>query len=568
MRRPAVFWLIAIFVLVFCGGVLAAPPANAVASDAQQLRARCWIDASGTARADDVSRLASTFFAPCPAGAYLGLRPGQAAWLRFQASSASQERWYLAAPDTRVDRVTLYSPGDRGELHVQSAGDAVPVSEWPVPQAWPLFPIALGQADRQFLMRIEASDDTSVVPVFRTESSISQSQQHWALVNGLYFGLITMVVIYAWVCSFIFRDRAYMWLGWHALFVNLVVARVTGLAGAHLWPTLAAWNDAAEHVLSILCLSPLLGFVAVALSVRGRSGRAYWSLFGLAMLAFAGAGAAAYLPMPMRMTVATCFVVGLSLVALCVTAWFCWLGDTFARWVIVAFAPMLVALPFPILRWLQWLPQSQLTEHAMQVGLWLTLPAMLLLMLLRSHERSDYRRRISRLEHIDPLTGLVNDEVFGHRLRAMIQRSQRLGQQSAVVVVEFTNLNQLAKEFGRKSMLQVMLRIAGRLTNTMRPIDTVARIGDRRYGVLMEGPVPAERGAQLASKIMARLIVPFSGLPVGLVARPRIAVVLVPEQAASVEEALQRLDILLMEAHPDGQRRIYVADSGSDMCPT
>ena len=56
------------------------------------------------------------------------------------------------------------------------------------------------------------------------------------------------------------------------------------------------------------------------------------------------------------------------------------------------------------------------------------------------------------------MTGLVNDDVFSHRLRGLIERSQRFNRQSAVVLVDFTNPHRLREEFGRKYVLEVLLR--------------------------------------------------------------------------------------------------------------
>jgi hypothetical protein len=45
------------------------------------------------------------------------------------------------------------------------------------------------------------------------------------------------------------------------------------------------------------------------------------------------------------------------------------------------------------------------------------------------------------------------------------------------------------------------------------------------YGVMIEGPVPPDRAAPLASKFLARRILPFAGLPRGLTVRAKVALV-------------------------------------------
>ncbi len=155
----------------------------------------------------------------------------------------------------------------------------------------------------------------------------------------------------------------------------------------------------------------------------------------------------------------------------------------------------------------------------------------------------------------------VPDPENNPALRSMIERSRRFHCQSAVVLVDFTNLHKLREEFGRKAVLEVLLRLAGRLTSLVRDVDTVARMGEARFGILIEGPIPPDRGASVGSKVLARLIMPFSRMPMGLAVRPKIAVALVPGQGDNVQEVLDRLDAMLKEASPDYRKNIFVADS-------
>ena len=520
-----------------------------------------WIDRSGHSTPDSALAVPSSLYRPLTPGQFLGLQPRDVAWIRFSTTAtAPVDHVYVAVLDTRVDRATLYTRRD-GSWSQQSAGDHVPVSDWPLPQAYPVFPLDLSGAADTFLLRVEATDDLSTGIELITQNRLSSLQQRDTLAHGLYLGLISMVSIFALVGAFVFKDRAYVWLGLHALIVYLVVARLVGIAGVHFWPDAPEWNDAAEYVLSIFCFAPLLGFVAVGMSLKARSPRTYWTFCAFAGLACMAAVWAYYLPMPARSLLAVTVTLGLSALAIAGTAWAWWRGDRFAGWILAAFLPMLAGLPFPVGRWLRLLPDSFLTQHAIQIALGMTLPTVLFLLMVRSQERLDYRRRITRLDQHDPLTGLVNDQVFEDRLRGMIKRAQRLHCDAAVLTVEIANLPPLAKEFGRKAVLRVMLRLAGRLTGMVRPMDTVARIGETRYGVLMEGPVPADRTAQLGTKFLARLILPFNGLPVGLAVRPRIAVVLVPSQAATASEAIQQLNTLLDETPPEHSNSIFVMDS-------
>ncbi len=521
-----------------------------------------WIDTSGKTTLDAVLKLPGTALQPTADGKLYPLRPGQVLWIRFAVPPApDHERWYLKLPNPAIDKVTLFTLADGGWTF-QIAGDRVPVAHWPLPNLYPILPLQVSAADiGRYVLRIEASSSFSTPIEFVSESGLSSEQQRISLLHGVYFGLLNMVAIFALISAVVMRDQAYLWFSLYALAINVSVATGVGVAGLHLWPQHPYWADAAEYVLPSLSFAPLLVFVALTASLRARSAPVFWLFCALAAGSVGVALAAYLLPSPLRLQLLLGTVLGLSLVGIAGLVWAWYHGDRFARWLLLAFAPMVMALPFPVARWLELAPLSFWSQHAVQLALGITLPTVFLLLILRSQERRDYRRRITQLDQVDPMTGLVNDDVFNHRLRGLIERSERFNCQSAVVLVDFTNLHKLREEFGRKAVLEVLLRLAGRLTSLVRDVDTVARIGEARYGVLIEGPVPPERSGALGSKLLARLILPFPRMPMGLTVRPKVAVALVPAQGDSVEAVLLRLDGILKGASPDNRKNIFVADS-------
>lgn len=520
-----------------------------------------WLDMSGRVDLEGVLKLPTGAMQPTRAGLY-PLRPGQALWIRFTVPPApDHERWYLKLPNAGLDRVTLFTRTEHG-WSFQAAGDHIPVANWPLPHLYPILPVAVSAADMgSYLLRIEASNSFSTPIQFVSESGLSSEQQRISLAHGMYFGLLGMVAIFALISAAVMRDQAYAWFSLYALAINLSVATGVGVAGLHLWPHAPRWADAAEYVMPAASFAPLLVFIALTASLRARSALVFWGFCALAAGAVGAAAGCYWLPSPARLHLLLGVVIVLTLVGLAGLCWAWYHGDRFARWLLAAFVPMLVALPFPVARWLELVPLGFWTQHAIQLALAVTLPCAFLLLILRSQERRDYRRRITHLDQVDPLTGLVNDDVFNHRLRSLIERSQRFSCQSAVVLVDFTNLHKLREEFGRKAVLEVLLRLAGRLTSLVRDVDTVARVGEARYGVLIEGPIPPERAASVGSKVLARLIMPFARMPMGLAVKPKVAVAMVPGQGDNVQEVLDRLDAMLKEASPDYRKNIYVVDS-------
>jgi len=101
-----------------------------------------WTDPTGQAQAHQVATDPGIAWTPTRDNAIYPLATGKALWFRFTVPPAPDaERWYLEIPYPSVDRATLYTPDGAGQWAAQSAGDRLPVAEWPVPHRHPLLPV-------------------------------------------------------------------------------------------------------------------------------------------------------------------------------------------------------------------------------------------------------------------------------------------------------------------------------------------------------------------------------------------------------------------------------------------
>ncbi|WP_341909524.1 7TM diverse intracellular signaling domain-containing protein [Polaromonas sp. YR568] len=520
------------------------------------------IDETGKKTIADIVGMPLTQFTPTGPWRQYDLPPGAVLWVRFSIPAAPDaERWYLKLTTPGLDSVTLYTRGNDDNWGVQKAGDLMPVADWPLPNIYPVFPLSVSAEDLSvYALRIENRQRFYVPIAFENESGLSTSLQGRSMVYGFYFGLLMMVAGFALFTSLALRDLAHAAFGLWTVMLTVAIASDQGVGGMHLWPQLAQWNDASRYVMPVLSLAPLLVFTAQSISLRARKPWLYAAFWSLALVAL-GIGASVYAAdNPARMLIAASACVVAALLCTAATVWALASGDRFAGWLLVGFAPLLAALTVSMVHAAGWVGASLVTEYAAPLSAGIAIPFVFFVLMLRGQERRDYQRRISQIDRVDPATGLINDLVFMHRMRSMIERSIRLNQQSAVVVMDVANRAEIFDDFGRRNTLKVILRLAGRLTNIMRDVDTVARLGDARFGLLVEGPVPADRITGMATKILARCIAPFPGMPVGLVLKPKIAVIVVPLQAQTPEDAMAQLNRLLMEAAPDYRKNIFTLD--------
>ena len=466
------------------------------------------------------------------------------------------ERWYLEVPYPSVNRASLFTLDAAGQWGEQKAGDLVAVAKWPVPHRHPLLPLAISaEVPTQYLLRLENSHNFGTQLRFVSEGRLSYSEQRVSLILGIFFGLVGLAVVVSVLSAVSLRDPAYGFYAVAATLMGLTQASATGIAGLHLWPDWPGWNDVSTYVLPTLALSAKLLFVSAAVSLPERSRWLHRTAQAVALLGVLVAVAEVLVPTQWRMGVLMAYILLPQLLAFYVLIWTWRRGERFAPWIMLGFAPLVIGAALIAARNMGWLPVSFLTQNVSQIGAAIELPILMVVLMLRSQQHRENKRRILGLDRVDPSTGLINAHVFGQRLVRMIARSERLKQQSAVILIDIINTEQTDRDFGHKAAVELPLRVAERLLSTAREIDSAARLSERRFGMLVEGPLSAQDAGALGPRIVARCLMPFKGMPTECVAQVRIAYALVPYQSTNAQGLLARLGDRLTAAASAGDKR-------------
>ncbi len=124
--------------------------------------------------------------------------------------------------------------------------------------------------------------------------------------------------------------------------------------------------------------------------------------------------------------------------------------------------------------------------------------------------RSTVRNGLEMAIH-DPLTGLYNRRYALPHLAQMAERAQATGRQLAVMVLDLDRFKRVNDTLGHAAGDAVLVAVARRLRDAMRPSDLLARIGGEEFLVAMPdaGLAEAEAAAQ-------RLCLAVSASPVAL----------------------------------------------------
>ncbi|HET8745700.1 MAG TPA: 7TM diverse intracellular signaling domain-containing protein [Ramlibacter sp.] len=520
-----------------------------------------WLEEAGTMRVEEVAADARIRWRPSSATDIYRLDKGEALWIRFIVPpTPNSERWYLEIPYPGVDRVSLYVQNGAGEWMERTAGDTVPISTWPLPHRHPMMPVAVSPlGPREHYVRVQNGTIFGAPMQFVSDNYIMRQEQGISLALGIYFGLVVLAVMLSLAGAITLKDHVYTLYAVSAVLMALTQATITGLAGLHVWGEWPWWNNMAPQVLPLFAIASLQLFLAELVSLRERSRLLYRLLVTAGLLSLPLSVYLMVTPEVMeRLRLIVAYFLAETVAGLGVVVWSALRGDRYAPWLLVGAAPVAIGALFPLARAAGLIPIGFWTTHGMQLAIAAELPILLLVMVLRSQHRREHVRRIQGLDRIDPSTGLINAAVFHERLVRLIARSQRLKFRSAVLLVDLSNIEQIKRQFDSESARELTLRVAGRLLSVAREIDTVARLSEHRFGVLLEGPLHADEVAEAGPRIVARCLMPFKGHPLEWSAHVRVAQALIPMDGTDPAQLLGRLEMLLASAPADSRRAVFM----------
>lgn len=172
---------------------------------------------------------------------------------------------------------------------------------------------------------------------------------------------------------------------------------------------------------------------------------------------------------------------------------------------------------------------------------------------------------LERLTHIDHLTQLPNRLLATSRLAHAVERSGHSGQRCAVLILNVDRFKNINDSLGLHIGDELLIAIVERLSQTIGPSDTLARIGGDEFMLLMEHVDSPLAVATAAQSLLDVMKAPFELAGDHLVyVALSIGISLYPEDGEGAAEMMQHADLALTSAkqHGGGHYRFH-ADSMS-----
>ena len=108
----------------------------------------------------------------------------------------------------------------------------------------------------------------------------------------------------------------------------------------------------------------------------------------------------------------------------------------------------------------------------------------------------------------DALTGLPNRALLADRLSHAVAHAARRGSRTAVLFVDIDDFKAVNDSYGHHGGDEALIEVARRLETSLRPSDTLARVGGDEFVAVCEDIASLESAAALAQRIVEALVPP------------------------------------------------------------
>ncbi len=522
-----------------------------------------WIDPRGQLTIDELTR-DNDKKTPVPmqrsaADASFLLGEKAALWqrLRFARAADAERDWIIEFPLPLLDKVTVFQRLPTGSWVSESAGDTVAMSSWPESGRYPQFSLRLPDSGtHEVYVRIQHATYVSVPANVVSVKQQVQRRQWQHLVIGGVFGTLILLTLACSAQSWVYRDKAYSWYAVYAGLMVLLLGAWTGVGSQFFWGEFPLWSNLAPGFLGILCGGAALLVVRHMCTIRVMhrwfEGVVYWTawlglplslLYTVAERTHSAAIVSAYLVLVV--------ILGMSKA---LASW--QRKDVAGLWILAAFTPLALATVVTVARVLGWISVSWLSQYAIAAALSVQVPLLLVALNIRSRDRHGIEAREQAMSSQDALTGLLAAHIFHDRLKQVVSRTLRYREPAAVVFIELVNYPYIKKTWGIAVAEQSLLRSVIKLRRILHDVNTVGRIDEARFGLVLEGVSSRTPVIELSARLVAAGLMPLKGLQPEVILQFHVAAVILTERLASGDETSANLIDLLAGMAPRTRRPI------------
>lgn len=492
---------------------------------------RVWIDAMGTATAQDVDLLPDSAFQPLRSRREAPVGPHQAVWMRFDVMAQenskhieAQSTFWLSAQQVSIDSINAYVRAPNGTWQAQLAGTALPVATWPIPSTRPTFALNLNTktATRVLVRAHDPYGSWTGLNLWPADQWIAQVQTE-RMISGLYLGVILVVVLVALFNAIVWRET--LWLSYAAYHMLMTCGQLAllGILGATVLSHLPWWNE--YSIFTLICWSSVAYLVFCVQASQSQQFAPKWRIAALGLAGFIAAACIAYTGF--RLSTYAYFAAD----ALHVSQWWLrpdalsdvlvflafaagvvgvmlflitgWRGYRLSLWMLIPMMIVVISAVPQTLYSVGMMPRSLYSVYGFVIGLLLEAIAMMIVLMKQSRQHASTQSRIEALGMRDALTGLVNRQSASREINNILRMCSKRQLKLRILVSQIENWADLAKQYGHEVSEHAILFTAHHLASVRKTGDIVVRLSYAKFLLLGTQDNTKENTGELATRIVA-----------------------------------------------------------------
>lgn len=168
-------------------------------------------------------------------------------------------------------------------------------------------------------------------------------------------------------------------------------------------------------------------------------------------------------------------------------------------------------------------------------------------------ERKQTQEQLAQLAHYDSLTGLPNRVLFNDRLRQAVAQARRNHWIVGVLFLDLDRFKLVNDTLGHASGDLLLKQVAARLSECLRPTDTVGRLSGDEFAVILSELAEAQNAGYVAQKILDALAAPFNLEGSEVFVTASIGITLYPSDSESIDTLIRDADAAMYGAKAAGR---------------
>jgi len=159
----------------------------------------------------------------------------------------------------------------------------------------------------------------------------------------------------------------------------------------------------------------------------------------------------------------------------------------------------------------------------------------------------------------DPLTGLANRALFVDRVKHALERADRESSRVAVLFFDLDDFKNINDSLGHNSGDELLVAVAARLTECLRPGDTFARLGGDEFAIFLED-TSLSSATSVAYRLIEALNDPFIVGTREVMVHATVGIEFADATTTKSDELLRNADVAMYVAKSKGKARYELFD--------